>query len=482
MLQKSLKKNVILNVLYTITNLIFPLITYPYVARILAASGMGKVTFFSSISSYATMLAALGISTYGIRATARVRNNVVNLSKTVSELLLINLITTVVIIMVLIGSFFFINEFNAEPVLFFINIFIIMVTPFSMDWLFAGLEEYSYITRRNIIFKALSLILVFSLIHTSHDYIIYAGIIAFSSIGTYLINFIFARKFVSIKFTKGLNLKKHIKPMLFLFASILAVSVYTNLDTIMLGFISGNKEVGYYSMATKIEMLLLSAVNAISATLLPRLSNYVGNNEIGKFETLLRKSVSIIFLITVPITFYFILEATNSIHFLGGEDYNPAILSMQFLMPILIISGFSNVTGNQILIPKGKDSQFMKAIIVGASVDLLLNLFLMPKFKATGASIATLLAEIAQMLVQLYFARKEVMRNIKLRTLLNSLLASVVAGGCIFVLNISLNMNAFIGLVITAIIFFSIYGILLICMKEEYVTEIVHSLFFKFKK
>ena len=482
MAQKSLKKNIILNVMYTITNLVFPLITYPYVARALSASEMGKVTFFSSISGYVTMLAALGIGTYGIRATARVRNNYKKLSKTTSELLFINLILTAIVVLFLCLSFFFINEFNSNAILFFINVIIVIITPFSMDWLFSGLEEYSYITRRNILFKTVSLILVFCLVHNTNDYIVYAAIIAFSTISTYLMNLIFSRRFVKISFNNKMNLRQHIIPMLFLFASILAVSVYTSLDTIMLGFISGNREVGYYGMATKVETILLSAVNAISAALLPRLSNYVGNNEIDKFEELLRKTVSIVFLITIPMTIYFILEAQNSIHFLGGNGYDPAILSMQFLMPILIISGFSNVTGNQILIPMGKDKQFMIAIIVGAITDLALNLFLMPHFKSAGASLATLFAEVAQMFVQLYFARKEIYKNIKIKTLIKSFFSSILAGIIISLLNSSLNLGSFFNLLVTAVVFFGIYGVGLIIVGEEYTIVFLKRLFLNLSK
>lgn len=472
MQNNSIKMNAIMNVIYTVTNMVFPLITYPYITRILSATGMGKVSFFTSVSNYAIMIGSLGISTYGIRAVAKVRDDEKQLSKVTSELLILNSVITAIVVALLALLVPFVDKFRAEPILLITNILIVVATPFGLTWLYSGLEQYPYITKRNLVFKGISLVLVFLLVKKNSDYPIYAELTAFSAIGAYLCNFIYSRKLVRFKISRELQYKYHFKPMLYLFASILAVSVYTNLDIIMLGFINGDEAVGFYSVASKVKWLLLSAVNAVSAVLLPRLSNYISNNEVEKYNQTLKKSVTFTFLITVPLATYFVVEAGDSIRLLGGSGYEPAIICMQFLMPILIISGFSNVTGNQVLIPSGRDSCFMKAVATGAIVDVVLNAVLMPSLAATGAAIATLIAELIQMSIQFYYTRKEIVRNVDKKSLLNAVLGSLVGLGIILVLKTWIDFNAFVNLAITAIVFFGAYFVFLLFVKERYLTDI----------
>ncbi len=482
MSNNTIKKNAVMNVIYTITNMIFPLITYPYVARILSATGMGKVSFFSSVSNYAIMIGSLGISTYGIRAVAKVRDNKDFLSKVVTELLVINSVVTTIVVFLLVLSIPFVDKFKAEPILLIINLLIVIATPFGLSWFYSGMEQYSYITKRNLVFKGISLILVFLFVKNSGDYPTYAGLTAFSVIGSYLCNFLYSRKLVKFKFNKELEFRYHFKPMLYLFASLLAVSVYTNLDTIMLGFINGDDAAGFYSVASKVKWLLLSAVNAVSAVLLPRLSNYLSNNEVEKYNNTLKKSVSFVFLITVPLSTYFVIEAGDSIRLLGGSGYEPSILCMQILMPILIISGFSNITGNQVLIPSGQDSYFMRAVATGAFVDIILNAVLMPSLAATGAAIATLVAEITQMSIQFYYSRKEIIKNIDKKSLLNSVVGSLICGGVIFALRKLLNLNVLLNLFATSIVFFGLYVVFLCVVKENLFKEISNGIKLKKRK
>jgi len=476
---RSVKVNALLNVIYTITNMIFPLITYPYVTRVLSAVGMGKVSFFTSVSNYAIMFGSLGISTYGIRAVAKVRDDEKELSKVASELFILNSIITDIVLIALLVSVPFVKKFSAEPVLLIINMLIIASTPFGLNWLYSGLEQYGYITKRTIAFKTISLVLVFLFVRSKEDYPIYAAITAFSSIGAYVCNWFYAKKFVHFGKGNGLEFKKHFRPMVFLFASILAVSVYTNLDTIMLGFINGDRQVGLYSVASKIKWLLLSAVNAVSAVLLPRLSNYIGNNEIEKYNQTLKKSVSFVFIVTIPLTIFFMCEAYDTIYFLGGEDYTEAVPCMLFLMPILIISGFSNVTGNQVLIPQGRDSQFMTAVCVGAVVDIVLNALLMPKYMCTGAAAATLAAELTQMSIQFHFSKKDILKNIDFKTLIKASLAGVIAGLIISVLREQLRFHSIINLIITCVIYIIVYLGCLLLLREQYSKEILNEIFHK---
>lgn len=480
---KSIRVNAILNIIYTISNIVFPMITFPYVSRILLADGMGKVSFFTAVANYAIMIASLGISTYGIRATAKVRDNKYELSKTVAELLIINVSMTAVVLAMLFVSIPLVGKFQDDVALLIINSVLIIGSALGINWLYSGLEQYSYITKRSIIFKMISLILVFLFVHKRSDYAIYAAIVVFSSTGSYLINFIYARKFVSFRNLGKLNLAQHLKPMMLLFASSLAVNVYTNLDTVMLGFISGDREVGLYTVAVKVKWLLLAVINAISAVLLPRLSYYISEKKTEEFKRILKKSIVVIFMLSIPLSVFFNMEARNSILLLGGEDYVGATLCMRIVLPILLISGFSNITGNQILIPLGKDSCFMKAIVAGSLVDLVMNVILMPKYGAVGAAVATLIAECTQMSIQLHFAKDYIWSNIQkkpiMKILFSTLIAMVVVSGLKYVLNVHIGnytVDAFVNLMVDSVVFFGMYSVIMLLTKEVYFRELIISL------
>lgn len=479
---KSIRFNALLNIIYNISNIIFPLITFPYVSRILLADGTGKVSFFTSVATYATTIASLGISTYGIRATAKVRDDKRELSKVVQELLIINTITTVLILVVLISSMFYIDKFYQEPILFVINCISIVAATIGMNWLYSGLEQYGYITKRSILFKLFSLILVFIFVREKNDYIIYAAINVFSIVGSYICNFCYAHRFVYFKPIEKLSIKRHLKSMFLLFASILAVSIYTNLDTVMLGFISGDTQVGLYTVAVKVKALLLTTINAISAVLLPRLCYYVKERKFKEYNYILSKSISIIFMISVSLTAFFIINAKESILFLGGASYIDAVFSMQIIMPVLLISGFSNITGNQILIPLGKDIYFMTAVIIGSILNFILNFILMPRIGCVGAAISTLMAELMQMSIQYIFAYKYIAKNINIKTLARIFIATAIASIITIFLKSILRENIFIILLITGIIYFGIYISVLMIMKEPLIREYQNELLEKFRK
>ena len=469
----SVKRNALLNVIYTLVNIIFPVITFPYVSRVLSVEKMGAVSFYSSISNYAIIFGSLGVSVYGIRACAKVRDNKKILSQTVAELEVITLFATSIVITVLIVASNFINRLNSEPLLLAINLVLVFSSAFSFDWLYSGVEQYDYITKRTIAIKLISLMLVYIFVKDREDYYIYALIIAFSTVGANILNLLHTRKFVSINLVGRLRLKNHFGPMLLLFSSVLAVSVYTNLDTVMIGFISGDREVGLYTVAVKSKTLLLTTINAISTVLLPRLSYYFSNRMKDAYNRTIKRSVSIIFMISIPLTFFFIIEAYDCILLLGGRDYAEATLCMKIIMPILLISSFSNITGNQVLIPLGKYACFMKAVVAGAVVNLLLNSFMIPYYGANGAAIATLFAEITQMAIQFVYSRKYIIPSINKITILKIVISTLCGIIALLFIRRLFNFNAFINLAFFSVCYFSVYMLGLVIMKENTFKELL---------
>ena len=286
---RSVKFNFVMNFILTASNFIFPLITFPYVSRILGASGTGKVSFAISIVSYFTMAAALGIPTYGIRAVARVRNNQEKLNKTVQEILSIHLVMMVLVLLAYIVAIDFIPRFQSDKLLFWIVGITILLDPLGVNWLYQGLEQYGYIAKRSIFLKFISLILMFIFIHSSEDYVFYGVTSILASAGSNVLNFINLRKYVSLKPIGNYNIKQHLKPIMILFAQVIAVNVYTNLDNVMLGFMKTDVDVGLYTAAVKVKTILVSLVTSLGAVLLPRLSYYITVNKKNEFYVLIRR-------------------------------------------------------------------------------------------------------------------------------------------------------------------------------------------------
>lgn len=481
MKEKNLKVNAILNIIYSIFNVIFPLLTFPYISRVLLVDNMGKINFFNSLANYSIAFGALGVVTYGTRTVAQVKDDKKELNRVTQELLIINVIATTIIVFILLLLCFWVEKFKENILLLFIYVFYVFLSPISLNWLYSGLEKYKYITIRSIIFKIISLVLIFIFVKEKNDVIIYSIIFVFSNVASYLCNLIYSKKIIGFSKTE-LNLKRHLKPMLILFASSLAISVYINLDTIMLGFISGDEQVGLYTIAVKVKSILLTVVNAISVVLLPRFSYYLANNKMDDFKKVLKYSIITILLISIPIAFFFILEARDSILILGGKHFLDATICMQIVMPILVISGFSNITGNQVLIPMGREKHFMKAVFIGAIIDLILNLLLMPNFGCYGAAIATLIAECSQMIIQLYYSREEIITNIKWNSIMKIVFSTAISTLFTVIIMKFVEINAFVNIIIAAFIFFGTYLVLLLLLKEEVLRSYIKDFWCEIKK
>ena len=259
-----------MNCILTVSTFLFPLITFPYVSRILLPIGTGSVAFATSIVSYFSMIAMMGVPTYGIRACAQVRDDKEELTRTVQEILFINLIMTFIVYVLFAIALVIVPQFRQDRLLLIICSFSILFNIIGIEWLYKALEQYTYITVRSVLFKIISLILVFLLIHKQDDYIVYGAITVFAVVGSNILNLINARHYIDIKFVGNYNLKKHLKPIGIFFAMSAATTIYTNLDTVMLGFFKDKEVVGLYSAAVRIKELLLGVVTSLGAVLLPR--------------------------------------------------------------------------------------------------------------------------------------------------------------------------------------------------------------------
>ena len=479
--EKSLKKNFCMNAILTMSQFIFPLITFPYVSRILLAEGTGKVSFATSIISYFAMFAQLGIPTYGIRACAQVRNDKKKLSKTAQEIFIINIIMSILAYIVFFIALCNVPRLKDEKTLLIILSATIFFNAIGMEWLYKALEQYTYITIRSVIFKFIALIAMFLLIHQQSDYIIYGAISIFASSASNIFNFFNVHKYISLRPVGEYNFKQHLKAVSVFFALSCAATIYVNLDTVMLGFMKTNVDVGYYNAAVKIKTILVSIVTSLGTVLLPRASYYVEHGLKEDFYRITKKAINFVFLVATPLMLYFMFFAKEGIFFLSGNTYGGAIVPMQIIMPTLFFIGLTNIMGMQILVPLGKENIVLYSEIVGAVVDLAINYILIPKYASAGAAIGTLVAEIAVWIVQYIYLRKQIKdayKNVRYGILILALFLGSIAS--LWVKKVF--SGSFIVLLNSAILFFGVYFIVLTIAKEPLIYQIEEGLLTKLKK
>lgn len=352
--QKSIKVNFFMNALLMMSSVVFPLITSSHVARVLGPNGTGIVDFVYPMVMYFSMIAQLGIPTYGIRICAKVRDDKVELSRVVQELLIINMITCALAYICFFAAIALVPQMQEQKTLFYILGSLILLNTIGVEWLYKGLEEYSYITIRSLIFKVIVLICIVTMIQKESDYVLYGALFIMAQVGSNIVNFLHLHKIIIIKPVGGYHFKRHLKPIMSFFAMSIATTIYTSVDTTMIRFMKGYAENSFYSQSVKIKTALVNVVTALGAVLLPRASYYLEKGLEDEFLRISRKALHFIFVAAIPLSLYFMLAAKPSILFLFGDQYTRSITAMQLIMPTVFAIGLSNILGIQMLIPMGR--------------------------------------------------------------------------------------------------------------------------------
>ena len=469
MKQKSIKLNFLMNSLLSISSIIFPIITFPYISRILTNVGTGKIATATSVIAYFNIFAQLGIPTYGVRACAKVRDDKEKLTRTAHELLMINLIMSAFMYVLLFFAILFVPILRDDKMLYIITSATILLTSIGMEWLYKALEQYTYITIRSVIFKMIAIGLMFLLVHEQKDYVIYGGIAIFASSASYILNFINLRRYIDLKPVGGYDLKRHLKPVGIFLAMSCATTIYTNLDTVMLRVMTDEGEVGLYNAAVKIKTVLLSVVTSLGAVLLPRVSYYIENKMFDEFKNVSAKAINFVLVFAGGATIFFVFMANQC---------------------IMLISG--------------KEKALLGAEIGGAIIDMVLNAILIPFFRSAGASIGTLVAEIFVTTYLFIYLRNElkgVLKRIKLVKILFSLaVATGIMIGTMYLsgryilpglydsifyrfpnIGYRVEIKSFIELFISFVMFSAGYLLMLIVNRESLTLEILGSIKAKLK-
>jgi O-antigen/teichoic acid export membrane protein len=390
---KSLGKNAFLNVIKSTLSVLFPLITYPYAFRVLHATNIGKVDYAASIVNYFSLIAMLGVSSYAIREGAKVRNDREKISRLSSEIFSINIISTIITYVLLILVLFFTNRLHDYAGLIALLSISIVFTTLGIDWINTIYEDFLFITIRSIITHIISLVLLFLLVKDEGDYYIYAFLSVLINIIVGVSNWHYCRRYISLRFTFKMNLKKHLKPILTLFANTIATSIYVNCDTTMLGWSVGDYNVGLYAMAVKIYNVLKNIMAAIYTVAIPRLSYYIGQNDLKNQKKTYTDLVGAVMLLLLPLSAGVIAIAPEIIYFMGGVEYTDSVITLQILSIGLIGAIFGGLMAYCFNIPMGRENINLKATLLSAVINVSLNIFIIPVFKQNGAALTTAISE-----------------------------------------------------------------------------------------
>jgi O-antigen/teichoic acid export membrane protein len=472
------KKNYVFNLLLTGFNILFPVISFPYAAKILGPVGIGKVQFILSFTQYFALIAALGIPIYGVRVISQSAHDSKLLYKNLGELLYIHIICSILITAVYVITIVSFSFFSHDKSLYFLAGLIILMGFTSIDWYFTGIENFKLIAIRSVSIKAISLIGLYMFVKVRSDYNIYLIISLFAILGNNVINILSVRKYITLSAN---GVKKHFKPLMYTFGTTVATSMYTMLDTILIGFFADEKAVGLYSASVKLTKISIPFIISAATVLMPGISKLFAAHDFDALKTVLNKSFNFIVILATPICIGLLFLAPQLIYIFSGTQFNDAILTMQILSPLALIIGLGYFWGFQILIPAGKEREMLVSVILGMVFNLSLNCLLIPMYKQNGAAVANVISELIVTMAYMYFSFKVIPFTIGHKPLLFNLLATIPFIMVVVFCN-RLGLNAYYTLLIDAFAFIGLYFIIqLKLLKNSVVNELLAGYLIKRK-
>ena len=427
---KSVKANYLFNLINSASQLLFPLITFPYASRIMMADGIGQVNFFQSIISYISLFSCLGIPMYAMREVAKVRDNGKKMTQIAVEILLLHAFLSLLGYVVVAIVCMIVPQVQTNVPLFLILSVTIFFTAIGCEWFYQGIEDFKYVAVRGLIVKSVSIVLLFLLVKTKEDILWYGIYTVLGTLGGNVFNFIRLRKYLyrNVVHFSTLHPFRHLKPALQIFVFNVIVSIYLQLNNVLLGFMKDAEAVGYFTAATKIMIITMSVSGALGTVMIPRTSNLIAEGKMNEFKLLIQKSYDFILAITMPLTVGLIFISKSAILLLSGDGFVPAILTSQIVAFNILMVGISGVMGLQVLYPMGKINIVIICTGIGAVINVLLNVWLIPKYGHNGTAVAYMLAEVAVTVSMFLIGRKYIPISFLKKEHLHYVMGSVVMG------------------------------------------------------
>lgn len=467
----SVKGNIFLNGINTATSIIYPVITFPYAARVLLPEGIGAVNFLNSVINYIILLTSLGIPMYAVKEVAKYRDDPEKRDTITLEILILSTL------LCMFGYFSvwilakYVPQIHEKSSLFYILSLSIIFTGIGANWFYQGIEDFKFITICGIIVRTVSALVLFIFVKDSSDLLLYGFVVVGSTVGNNIINFFHLRKYLNFKLIqwKRLDIFPHIKPSLQVFILNLITSLYIQLNLIMLGLMSGDDEVGFFTAGTKISHIGLAIISSMSTVLLPHCSNLIKKGDIHGFKSIIWKSLNITVALSWPMIVGLMVLATPITIIFCGSEFIESIPVLYLNAPVIFFVSLTNLMGIQILYPLDKINIVIWSVSGGALINLILNIFLIPLYGATGAAISTLIAEFTVFVIQLIMGNKYYPFSSKYMIKFRYLGYALIMGILVY-LSVFTITNYFIQLILGVVVGIIVYGILLLIFNDPLIS------------
>ncbi len=477
MKERSIFINVILNIVRVSLSVIFPLITFPYVSRVLMAENLGKVNYALSIENYFALIAMLGMTTYAVREGARIRSKKNEFQRFANEVFTVNIITTA-ISYVLLFLLLLLPKFHEYRFLILLHSISMILTTMGVEWLNSIYEDYFYITIRTFIIQIILLVVMFIVVKNPNDYYRYAFLSVLSNGITCVLNFVYTRKkYCKIRIVKNCHFFMHIKCLIVFFANNLAVSLYLNADTTMLGLLTNDYTVGIYAVSVKVYNVIKAIIAAMFTTCIPRLSAYCGSDKEYEYNTLLNTIINMCTLIMFPAVAGLILLSKPIILILAGEGYLDAISSLKIICIGIIPAIYGGIVTNCVNLPLKREKYNLYGTVIAAVINVILNLFFVPLMQENGAAITTVIAEFT-VLIYCVLSFKDLKKLIDYGQLIKNIITAFIEAIIIVILSIVLNLfiNNWIFYIIILIFSSIIFYILILNLTHNKLLSLLKNL------
>lgn len=501
MAKKSIAKNYIYNMVYQVLILVLPLITTPYLSRVLGPEGIGIYGYTYSIVTYFILFGSLGVAMYGQREIAYAQENVEARKKVFIEIIIFRFLS---IMLASIAYFFLFMNGKEYQIYYQILLIELIAAAFDISWFFQGMEEFKRTVTRNVLVRICSVSLVFIFVKTKEDLAKFTLIYSLADLIGNLSLWIYVPKYIKGAKVKNINVLKHLPQIILLFIPQIANQIYKILDTTMIGTLVENKaETGYYEQGQKVIRLLLTVVTSLGVVMVPRMASTYASGDNEKIKNYMKMSFKFVFFLAFPIMFGIMSISKAFIPVFFGTGYDKVVILINVISPILILMGMGNVLGTQYLLPTKKQKEYTISVAIGLGVNFVLNYFLIRKYASIGASIATVLSELVIVIIQFQYIKKDIsFKNLLemawkyflsgvimfiacfgIRILLNtSLLNSLLAN---FANNVGIgkeNLFNVASIIIQMGLGVLVYFGMLIILKDDYVFKFIDKLKSKFFK
>lgn len=472
-MDKKVIKNYLYNLGYQVLIILLPLVTTPYVSRVLGAKGIGTYGYTNSITQYFILFGCIGLNLYGQREIAYYQNDIQKRSKVFFELLLLRIITVSISIIL---YYFTFCQNPTYGYIFSIQIIDVVASMFDISWLYQGMEDFKKIVLRNTLVKICGLIIIFMFVKSPADLPIYVLSYSATLLLGNLSMWMYLPKFVKKVSLKYLNIQKHLRPTIVLFLPQIATSIYTMLDKTMIGALTNNTaEVGYYEQSQKIIRMAMTIATSLGTVMLPRVANLFKEGKLDEVKESMYTSFQFISFLTFPLCFGLIGISKGFVPWFFGEGYGKVVYNLMIISPIIIIIGYSNVIGTQFLLPTGRQKEYTLSVCTGTVVNLCCNFLLIPMLLSYGAAIATVIAELSVTLVQVIATRS----TFSYRYIFKLVYKYIIAAVLMLVVLLFLSNIMPVGILYTVIQMTAgcfVYFIVLIVLKDSSIYTVINKI------